>query len=102
MTMRSSQKCPNCAGQKFAVTDEFRQPGHRASNDTHALSAITIQDGTWRKEALGSFEAWICLHCGFMELYAHDLPHDIEAIIKDHPDQWRIVDARPPEQGPYR
>ena len=102
MTMRSSQKCPNCARQKFAVTDKFRQPGHRASNDSHVDSAITIQDGVWGMKALGVFETWICLHCGFTEFYARDLPRDIEAIIEDHPDQLRVVDATPPKQGPYR
>jgi hypothetical protein len=67
------------------------------------LPALTVAVGGFlgsRKE-LGSFEAWICLGCGYTELYAQGLA-GLEELAKKHPDQARIVDAGPPEQGPYR
>jgi predicted nucleic-acid-binding Zn-ribbon protein len=108
--MRFTQVCPKCSRQKFAVTKEFRHPDHDSSNVTWPLPAITIALGAITpgqlsysgRASYGRFEAWICLHCGFTELYVHELPHDIEAIVKQHPEQWGIVDATPPEQGPYR
>ena len=103
--MRSNQTCPKCVGQKFLVTDELRQPDERGDG-THALRAVTLRwenvFGEGVRPELGRFETWICLRCGFTELYAQKLPHDIEAIAKQHPDQLRIVDAGPPKQGPYR
>jgi predicted nucleic-acid-binding Zn-ribbon protein len=99
--MRSTQTCPECSGKKFAVTKEFAQPIPRTTYGRYTFPAITVEDSSGT-QGLGMFEAWICLHCGFTRFYAHDLPHDIEAIIKGHPAQWRVVDATPPEQGPYR
>ena len=100
--MRFSNMCPKCGRQKFAVTKELRQPDHHSSNVTEPMAVVTIQDGILHRKAMGIFEAWICLHCGFTELYAHDLPYDIEETIKKFPEQWRIVDATPPDHGPYR
>ncbi len=51
---------------------------------------------------LGHFETWICLSCGYTELYAHGIPVNIASIVEKHPDQLRIVDAEPQGQGPYR
>jgi predicted nucleic-acid-binding Zn-ribbon protein len=101
--MRYTQTCPKCGGHQFAVKDEFRLPS-RASNATVPFPAVTIDrhgevdDDTIKS---GRFEAWICLGCGYTEFYAHEI-EDLKALAKQHPDQLRIVDARPPEQGPYR
>ena len=82
----------------------MRSTIHRFGNTTHVLPALTIslrgKDEEYRKE-VGNFETWICLGCGYTELYAGELK-GIEELAKKHPEQVRIVDARPPEQGPYR
>jgi predicted nucleic-acid-binding Zn-ribbon protein len=103
-TVRLTNICPKCSRQKFAVTKKFTQPLHPATSGRTTFAAITVERGGLMgiRQELGMFEAWICLHCGFTEFYAHDLPHDIEAIIKDHADQWLVVDATPPDRGPYR
>jgi predicted nucleic-acid-binding Zn-ribbon protein len=88
--MRFDQTCPKCSRQKFAVTESFTATG--------GAFVPVIAD----LKRHGLFETWICLHCGFTEFYAHDLPHDIEEIIKQDSKHWRIVDATPPEKGPYR
>jgi predicted nucleic-acid-binding Zn-ribbon protein len=106
--MRSTQTCPKCSGQRFAVNDEFRQPDQDSSDGTEPLPAITIKvpkddwnpDGPSCRKALGSFETWICLGCGYTEFYAMGLDN-IEAAAKQHLDRLRIVDAGTKHQG-YR
>ncbi len=107
--MKATQTCPKCAGQKFAVSDEFRQPPYGTSDVTMPLPAITIALG-WPspgqsshdgRVAYGTFEAWICLGCGYTELYAQGL-EGIEGVAREHSQRLRIVDARPQAQGPYR
>jgi predicted nucleic-acid-binding Zn-ribbon protein len=99
--MRATQTCPKCAGKKFAVTDEWRQPDERALSGMLVVAAVTVEVYNRRRKALGSFESWICLGCGYTELYAHGL-QGVEALAQQHPEQLRIVDAGPPERGPYR
>jgi predicted nucleic-acid-binding Zn-ribbon protein len=110
--VKATQTCPKCAGKKFAVTTEFRQPGG-ADNDAQRLPAITLVDpdrGSGIKDRItsGRFETWSCVRCGYTEFYAYwpiDLLYrsdDLETLAKQHPDQLRIVDAGPPEKGPYR
>jgi predicted nucleic-acid-binding Zn-ribbon protein len=105
--MRSTQTCPKCSGHKFVV-NELRRHWQ------DALPAVTwaVRDSAgplgdlmrlkhFEPQEAGSFETWICLGCGYTELYACGLGR-LEAVAKQYPDQLRIVDARPPEQGPYR
>jgi predicted nucleic-acid-binding Zn-ribbon protein len=107
--MRTTQTCPKCSGKKFAVTDEFRQPDYDSSNVTRPFSAITIPTGSSSRgkcsyegrKALGQFETWICVVCGYTEFYAYGLD-DIEHVAKQYPDHLRIVDATPRGQGPFR
>jgi predicted nucleic-acid-binding Zn-ribbon protein len=103
-TMRSTQTCPECAGRKFAVSTEFRQPNGASSNTTVPFPAITVDvKGGWvgDRKTTGRFEAWICVGCGYTTFYAYAFDH-LEALAKQHPDQLRIVDAGPSTQGPYR
>jgi len=103
--MRSTQTCPKCAGKKFALTDEFRQPAGRESSDmTVPFPAIAIEvKPGWVPKLVtsGRFQAWICIGCGYTEFYASGI-EGIEQIAKEHPGRLRIVDAGPPKQGPYR
>jgi predicted nucleic-acid-binding Zn-ribbon protein len=94
--MRSSQTCPKCSGNKFAVTAEFRQPVHR-STATEPFFAVTLTEEIGRffgssTAPRGGFETWICLGCGYTEFYAKGLD-GIEELAKEHPEQLRIVDA---------
>lgn len=109
--MRSTQMCPKCSGQKFAVTDDFRQTDYdtvfpKAPLEFFAVT-VPLQDHRNRSFGLhwrggtGHFETWMCLGCGYTEFYAHGLEH-IEEIAERWPDRVRIVDAGPGPQGPYR
>ena len=97
--MRSTQTCPKCGGHKFAVSAEFRQPD--AFSLTRPFPAISFVGIHQQVITSGRFEAWICLACGFTELYAYG-SDNLEALAKQYPDHLRIVDARPHEKGPYR
>ena len=95
--MRATQTCPKCAGRRFSVTRELRVP------DAGVLPALLAYTNNFLnpQERLGTFEAWICLGCGYAELYAQGLA-GLEELAEKYPDQTRIVDAGPPEPGPYR
>jgi predicted nucleic-acid-binding Zn-ribbon protein len=94
--MRATQTCPKCAGNKFAVTAEFRQPESRSIGARRFVAVILEKKlgrflGSTTTER-GSFESWICLGCGYTEFYAKALD-GIEELAKEHPEQLRIVDA---------
>jgi predicted nucleic-acid-binding Zn-ribbon protein len=105
--MRATQTCPKCAGKRFVVTDEFRHP--EPNDGVCRLPALTLYEperddnpeGRWVRKTAGSFESWICLGCGYTELYAKGLD-GIEALARKHPERSRIVDTEHSEQGPYR
>jgi predicted nucleic-acid-binding Zn-ribbon protein len=107
--MRATLSCPKCSGHKFAVTDEFRQPDQGVSDLTKPLPAVTVvahrpdedRTGPWARKTAGKLETWICLECGFTELYAKGLD-EIESLAKQHPDRVRVLDAGPGNKGPYR
>jgi len=102
--MRSTQMCPKCSGKKFAVKAEFRQPHHRGDNITAPFPAITIdvKNQTYGDRITsGQFETWICVACGYTEFYASG-KENLDKLAQKYPDQLRIIDAGPPEQGPYR
>lgn len=102
--MRSTQTCPKCSGRKFAVSEVFRQPTVARASFTRPFRAITIDREKPHNDlyiAMGWVESWICIGCGYMELYAYQIK-DLEQLAEQYPDQLRIVDANPPEQGAYR
>jgi predicted nucleic-acid-binding Zn-ribbon protein len=101
--MKSTQTCPKCAGKKFAVTAEFLQ---HSGHYNVPLPAVIVEKKLGRllgsvPTKLGSFESWICLRCGYTELYAKGV-NDIEELANEFPDQLRIVDGGHGERGPYR
>lgn len=96
--MRSTQTCPKCSGKKIAVVNRFRQPDQESSNGVHVLPAVTVEadDGWSRRIAVGSFETYICLGCGFVELYASGL-EEIESMAATWPKQVRVLSTTPPD-----
>ncbi len=108
--MRSTQTCPKCAGRRFATTSEFQVPDERGEGgrSVKAVPAFTAESksrglmGTSTiSMTTGHFEQWICLGCGYTEFYVNDL-ESIERAAKEFPLRLRIVDAVPPDRGPYR
>ena len=85
--MKHTQKCPKCEGREFAVNTQEIAP----------INLTTHVDGDIKR---GSFEAWICLGCGYSEFYARGLS-GIRELAAKAPHQLRIVDATP-KDGPYR
>ena len=97
--MRATQRCATCSGGRFAVN--ILRNLNRGS--LPAVPAIVIENRKWSQveEWHGYFETWICLACGRSEFFARDYG-EIEALARKHPDQVRIVEVEPREQGPYR
>ena len=106
--MRSTQTCPKCAGQRFAVSDEFQIPDlrERSKRAVQGVPAVTVESkpdrsGFTNATTAGYLEQWICLGCGYTEFYTRNLEL-VEQAAKEFPARLRIVDARPNNQGPYR
>jgi predicted nucleic-acid-binding Zn-ribbon protein len=102
--MRTTATCPKCSGKKMMVVDLRQYPGE--SLTLRRIPVVAFHVKQWLlsvPSALGRFEAWICVGCGFTELYAEDLGDvDVEELAAQYPDYVRIVDAAVSERGPFR
>jgi predicted nucleic-acid-binding Zn-ribbon protein len=105
--MRFSEKCPKCEGREFAVNTEMLVSDYDGSRYKTPLFAINLAKAAMldrrsdlRQEERGFFEAWICLGCGYTELYAGGLD-GVRELAAKYPEQLRIVDANN-KDGPYR
>lgn len=111
--MKSNNTCPKCAGKKLAVVKQMRRD-HREYEEQRPLHTIPVHvatiplpDGTIGMDrglqavwSLGHFESWVCMTCGFTELYAYDI-EGLATMAHHYPDWVRIIDAAP-ERGPFR
>jgi predicted nucleic-acid-binding Zn-ribbon protein len=97
--MRANQTCPECSGKRFLVMAKLQVISQRGTGIAHAL----VVHKKWDLEISGTFETWTCLGCGYTALYASGLDlARLDELCRAFPEQVRVVDARPPEQGPYR
>jgi predicted nucleic-acid-binding Zn-ribbon protein len=111
--MRKSQQCLKCDGRKFIVNSEMRQPDWDSNNvtapfcvlaagrDFPGTDAVTGATTNSDRAHMGRFESWICMGCGYTELYATDL-EDVVRFAHRYPSLVRIHDAEPPTAGPFR
>jgi hypothetical protein len=93
--MKATQTCPKCSGKSIAVVDRLGIP-------EEIIPAMTLTEGGWVKQRVphGKFETWICLSCGYTELYASGL-EGVQELAAKYPDQVRVLgDA--PRGGPFR
>ena len=95
--MRLDEKCPKCLGRELAVHTNVEQLDRDSVNGARTALPGAVHDPG---RSLGWFETWMCLGCGYTELYARGLT-GIRELAAQYPDEWRIVDARTNE-GPYR
>ena len=112
--MRSTQTCPKCTGKKFAVTENVRLPDPECTLTTTVVPAVTIATGAGALPRLdarnsggralfGRLSSWICVACGYTEFYTHAYSVEgFEQLARQFPSEFRIVDAEPLGQGPFR
>ncbi len=97
--MRSAQTCPECSGKRFLVMAKLQVVTARGPGSVPALMVINSDE----VKSSGTFETWTCQGCGYTALYASGIDFTrLDALCRTFPEQVRVVDARPPEQGPYR
>jgi hypothetical protein len=104
--MRTTATCPKCSGKKMMVVDVRQNPADPRNQLVPAIAALPViafNAKQWLASAprmLGRFEAWICIACGFTELYAEDLGAiDVEELAAQYPDDVRIVDGAAGRRG---
>jgi predicted nucleic-acid-binding Zn-ribbon protein len=103
--MRTTATCPKCSGKKIVVaelrhTNNVGEIGERI--DAIPVVGFRVRRSlTWDTRVVGAFESWICVACGYTELYAKDLG-DIDELAAERPDDVRIVDGTLPALGPFR
>jgi predicted nucleic-acid-binding Zn-ribbon protein len=109
--------CPKCAGKKFAVSRLMKMGRDMGENVLTPLAPVAVVvsheggdlrvmgktllqfAGFERVKYVGALDLWICLGCGYSEMYAAGLAQ-IEELAKRCPDQLTIVDATS-KQGPH-
>ncbi|MDP3214800.1 MAG: hypothetical protein Q8S73_11895, partial [Deltaproteobacteria bacterium] len=76
-SVKRTQRCPKCNGQRLWVIDTFRVPGESAAGVV--LPVVTHQEQSTGRFSLGrsipqgSFNLWLCDACGYSELWAEKI-----------------------------
>jgi predicted nucleic-acid-binding Zn-ribbon protein len=68
--MKSTQSCPKCQSRQLWLIEEMRQPVPESTNHAVSLAVTTMRTSGAPRVDAGTFEAWVCAHCGFTEWYA--------------------------------
>jgi hypothetical protein len=88
--MKTTSKCPKCAGTKLFVCDNH-QPDHESANTIYpfVITAVPIRQELTRastanncRTLVGGYETWICGGCGYTEWYAKDPECLLETLSK--------------------
>jgi predicted nucleic-acid-binding Zn-ribbon protein len=110
--MRKSLICPKCRGQRFFEIEKMLVPNYEFANSVEpfTLTAAYTETGVVTKGIFGGPEtarygaeasAFVCAGCGYTELYARQLDV-LEHFASRQLGGVRVVEARPPSQGPNR
>lgn len=65
--MKNTQTCPKCQSRKLWLIEEVR---NAESGNAIVAMSVTSVAGTWTPIKAGTFEAWVCVQCGYTEWYA--------------------------------
>jgi predicted nucleic-acid-binding Zn-ribbon protein len=87
--VRTSHICPKCSHNKVAHVPTIRD----TDCDRMTLGRVSV----WTGETTGDLEAWICMRCGYTELYV-SRP---EALQIDKLEGATVLE-HDPQQGPFR
>jgi hypothetical protein len=87
-TMKRSLTCPACDGQKILHVPELKERSRRAAGDLPVASEQGRWFGVSFARTVGHFEAFVCVACGYSELYANSIDELIRA-------GGRIIDNEP-------
>jgi predicted nucleic-acid-binding Zn-ribbon protein len=91
--MRTTATCPKCSCRRLYVVETVALPDYGSSNVILPLTVtavpyaardlgLTDEHGTRYRTHAGSFEAWVCSHCGFTEWYARDPKGALETLAR--------------------
>jgi predicted nucleic-acid-binding Zn-ribbon protein len=70
--MKQTGKCPKCGSTR--LIDRAHVLDYTFSGRQNLKVAVEKNPEAWRPEVLtGELAAWICIQCGFTELYCVDL-----------------------------
>ncbi|MDZ4820651.1 MAG: hypothetical protein SGJ20_16930 [Planctomycetota bacterium] len=75
--MKQSGQCPKCGSKNVVADAKAADRGH--GNRDHDLSIVTFANPDafiFKGKLRTAISAWVCMECGFVELYA-DAPADL-------------------------
>ena len=101
--MKSTLKCPKCAGKKIWVLEKYRIPGESAAG--RELPVLPHQDEgksrlfqSMRANPQGHFDLFLCNGCGYSELWAGGF----EDLVPSPEHGIRLIDSSEIGAGPFR
>jgi predicted nucleic-acid-binding Zn-ribbon protein len=101
--VKTTHRCPKCAGKRIWVIEKLRIPGESAEG--RPLAVVPHQAemkggffGTLRVNPRGHFDCFICDACGYSELWAGG----ISDLVEDPANGVRLIDTSDVKQGPFR
>jgi predicted nucleic-acid-binding Zn-ribbon protein len=96
VTLKRNGQCPACGSRRF-----LHAPRVLDDSQGNRLEMAILKPSIWKAKTLGTFEAFVCTACGFVEWYARDVA-ELEEIPK-RDEAFKIHDASDePTKGPYR
>lgn len=98
-SLKLHNRCPSCQGTSVLHCNEIRDYNN---DNSHSPMSIQLM-GVLRKRAIGSFEAYICRQCEFVEWYLKGAADIVPGKLdKRNRKNIRIVDSEMPKDGPFR
>ncbi len=102
--MKTLQFCPKCQSRQLWIVERMALPEPDSGNTVFVMpvAAQEVRDNKrWDRIAGGTFEAWICAHCGFTEWYAKDANAVLTELARLPNGGVRWLDTTP-QRGPFR
>ena len=104
--MRINQACPKCHSTQVWIIDSVVQP----TSDSYGMNPLVVTtammpETNWLvgplRMSAGTFEAWICVQCGFTEWYAKNANEKLAELAQLPDSGVRLLDTGAP-RGPFR
>lgn len=107
--MKHTNTCPKCQSAHIWVIEKVGERDDRATDAVRPAPVTTLvvppkeksfwDSGTLRE--VGTFEVWICEHCGFTEWYAQNVNDQLAQLAADPRNRIRRAKGNA-SGGPFR
>lgn len=94
--MRKTLTCPKCDSREIWVINEMKDRARRRQDIAPLAVVAAYLPGMMGAQFVegGTFETWICVHCGFTEWYAKNVNETLARLVSVPQAGVRYIDGR--------